>query len=164
MKSVVSQHWRRLCKSSFASWWASQCLGCYMMLYSYIFLAPGMSAHIPPVKYRWCKLQTSEVMRTPLQILFLILVTDLPPSIALGMEPGPTIRRSHRFCQTISMHYKLRYHNLAMSGRSVVGDPRTRKVFRFLSCCRRGQHFEDAPTTQGLPWERAGSQCGKGEA
>ena len=47
-----------------------------------------MSAHIPPVKYRWCKLQTSEVMRTPLQILFLILVTDLPPSIALGMEPG----------------------------------------------------------------------------
>merc|ERR1719221_1645632 len=27
-------------------------------------------------------------MRTPLQILFLILVTDLPPSIALGMEPG----------------------------------------------------------------------------
>jgi len=28
------------------------------------------------------------VMRTPLQILFLILVTDLPPSIALGMEPG----------------------------------------------------------------------------
>ena len=30
----------------------------------------------------------SQVMRTPLQILFLILVTDLPPSIALGMEPG----------------------------------------------------------------------------
>jgi len=28
------------------------------------------------------------VMRTPVQILFLILVTDLPPSIALGMEPG----------------------------------------------------------------------------
>jgi magnesium-transporting ATPase (P-type) len=27
-------------------------------------------------------------MRTPLQILFLILVTDLPPSIALGMERG----------------------------------------------------------------------------
>ena len=27
-------------------------------------------------------------MRTPLQILVLILVTDLPPSIALGMEPG----------------------------------------------------------------------------
>ena len=29
-----------------------------------------------------------QVMRTPLQILFLILVTDLPPSIALGVEPG----------------------------------------------------------------------------
>merc|ERR1711985_93917 len=28
------------------------------------------------------------VMRTPLQILFLILVTDLAPSIALGLEPG----------------------------------------------------------------------------
>jgi magnesium-transporting ATPase (P-type) len=27
-------------------------------------------------------------MRTALQILFLILVPDLPPSIALGMEPG----------------------------------------------------------------------------
>ena len=26
------------------------------------------------------------IMRTPLQILFLILVTDLPPSVALGME------------------------------------------------------------------------------
>jgi len=28
------------------------------------------------------------IMRSPVQILFLILVTDLPPSIALGMEPG----------------------------------------------------------------------------
>merc|ERR1719160_1553635 len=28
------------------------------------------------------------VMRTPLQILFLILVTDLAPSVALGLEPG----------------------------------------------------------------------------
>jgi len=28
------------------------------------------------------------MMRQPVQILFLILVTDLPPSIALGMEPG----------------------------------------------------------------------------
>jgi magnesium-transporting ATPase (P-type) len=32
--------------------------------------------------------QVSASDRTPLQILFLILVTDLPPSIALGMEPG----------------------------------------------------------------------------
>ena len=29
-----------------------------------------------------------QVMRTPIQILFLILVTDLPPAVALGMEPG----------------------------------------------------------------------------
>ena len=49
----------------------------------------------------WCKISKRQVMqificivvgipvmRTPLQILFLILVTDLPPSIALGMEPG----------------------------------------------------------------------------
>ena len=28
------------------------------------------------------------VMRQPLQILFLVLVTDLPPAIALGVEPG----------------------------------------------------------------------------
>jgi magnesium-transporting ATPase (P-type) len=28
------------------------------------------------------------LMREPVQILFLILVTDLPPSVALGMEPG----------------------------------------------------------------------------
>ena len=27
-------------------------------------------------------------MRKPLQILFLILVTDLPPALALGVEPG----------------------------------------------------------------------------
>jgi magnesium-transporting ATPase (P-type) len=33
------------------------------------------------------------VMRTPLQILFLILVTDLPPSIALGMEVSGASRR-----------------------------------------------------------------------
>jgi len=35
-----------------------------------------------------CVVANIPVMRTPLQILFLILVTDLPPSIALGMEPG----------------------------------------------------------------------------
>lgn len=37
------------------------------------------------------KVLRSKVMRTPLQILFLILVTDLPPSIALGMEPGHAV-------------------------------------------------------------------------
>merc|ERR1712242_340216 len=36
----------------------------------------------------FCIVTGIPVMRTPLQILFLILVTDLPPSIALGMEPG----------------------------------------------------------------------------
>jgi magnesium-transporting ATPase (P-type) len=36
----------------------------------------------------FCIIFNVPVMRTPLQILFLILVTDLPPSIALGMEPG----------------------------------------------------------------------------
>merc|ERR1719247_3424972 len=38
------------------------------------------------------------VMRQPLQILFLILVTDLPPSIALGFEPGEelTMKRKPR--------------------------------------------------------------------
>ena len=37
-------------------------------------------------------------MRTPLQILFLILVTDLPPSIALGMEPGPDEEERNGVC------------------------------------------------------------------
>jgi len=35
-----------------------------------------------------CIVGAMPVMRTPLQILFLILVTDLAPSIALGLEPG----------------------------------------------------------------------------
>merc|ERR1711881_276480 len=42
------------------------------------FVAFIMSVHIAEIP----------VMRTPLQILFLILVTDLAPSIALGLEPG----------------------------------------------------------------------------
>merc|ERR1712118_573051 len=36
----------------------------------------------------FCIVGAMPVMRTPLQILFLILVTDLAPSIALGLEPG----------------------------------------------------------------------------
>merc|ERR1719353_620327 len=48
-----------------------------------------MSVHIGEVVQIFvCILANIPVMRTPLQILFLILVTDLPPSIALGMEPG----------------------------------------------------------------------------
>jgi len=48
-----------------------------------------MSVHIAEVmQIFFCIVCGIPVMRTPLQILFLILVTDLPPSIALGMEPG----------------------------------------------------------------------------
>jgi magnesium-transporting ATPase (P-type) len=48
-----------------------------------------MSVHIGEVlQIFFCIIFNVPVMRTPLQILFLILVTDLPPSIALGMEPG----------------------------------------------------------------------------
>mmetsp|Transcript_44923 Transcript_44923/g.127231 ORF Transcript_44923/g.127231 Transcript_44923/m.127231 type:complete len:1107 (-) Transcript_44923:173-3493(-) len=57
------------------------------------FVAFIMSVHIAEVmQIFFCIVTGIPVMRTPLQILFLILVTDLPPSIALGMEPGePTI-------------------------------------------------------------------------
>jgi magnesium-transporting ATPase (P-type) len=48
-----------------------------------------MSVHIAEVMQIFiCIVATVPVMRTPVQILFLILVTDLPPSIALGMEPA----------------------------------------------------------------------------
>merc|ERR1712194_795608 len=53
------------------------------------FVAFIMSVHIADVMgIAFCIIVGIPVMRTPLQILFLILVTDLPPSIALGMEPG----------------------------------------------------------------------------
>eukprot|EP00928_Gymnodinium_smaydae_P014319 TRINITY_DN15221_c0_g1_i1.p2 TRINITY_DN15221_c0_g1~~TRINITY_DN15221_c0_g1_i1.p2 ORF type:complete len:151 (+),score=41.09 TRINITY_DN15221_c0_g1_i1:23-454(+) len=53
------------------------------------FVAFIMSVHIAEVVQIFvCIVAGIPVMRTPLQILFLILVTDLPPSIALGMEPG----------------------------------------------------------------------------
>eukprot|EP00428_Durinskia_dybowskii_P063543 CAMPEP_0170387826 /NCGR_PEP_ID=MMETSP0117_2-20130122/17762_1 /TAXON_ID=400756 /ORGANISM="Durinskia baltica, Strain CSIRO CS-38" /LENGTH=290 /DNA_ID=CAMNT_0010643715 /DNA_START=19 /DNA_END=888 /DNA_ORIENTATION=- len=45
-----------------------------------------MSVHIAEVMQIFvCIITGMPVMRTPLQILFLILVTDLPPSIALGI-------------------------------------------------------------------------------
>merc|ERR1719271_1608322 len=51
------------------------------------FVAFIMSVHIGEVLQIFvCICGNIPVMRTPLQILFLILVTDLPPSIALGME------------------------------------------------------------------------------
>merc|ERR1712070_274567 len=53
------------------------------------FVAFIMSVHIAEViQIFLCVVARLPIMRTPLQILFLILVTDLPPSIALGMEPG----------------------------------------------------------------------------
>merc|ERR1719343_1528120 len=53
------------------------------------FVAFIMSVHIAEVLQIFiCIVAEIPVMRTPLQILFLILVTDLPPSIALGMEKG----------------------------------------------------------------------------
>jgi magnesium-transporting ATPase (P-type) len=53
------------------------------------FVAFIMSVHIAEVMQIFvCIVTGIPVMRTPVQILFLILVTDLPPSIALGMEPG----------------------------------------------------------------------------
>lgn len=48
-----------------------------------------MSVHIAEILQIFiCVLVGIPVMRTPLLILLLVLVTDLPPSIALGMEPG----------------------------------------------------------------------------
>merc|ERR1712151_758527 len=53
------------------------------------FVAFIMSVHVAEVlQIVTCIFVGMPLMRTPLQILFLILVTDLPPSIALGMEPG----------------------------------------------------------------------------
>jgi magnesium-transporting ATPase (P-type) len=53
------------------------------------FVAFIMSVHIAEVmQIFFCVLVEFPLMREPVQILFLILVTDLPPSVALGMEPG----------------------------------------------------------------------------
>merc|ERR1719454_2730539 len=53
------------------------------------FVAFIMSVHIAEViQIFFCIVAGLRPMRSPLQILFLILVTDLPPSIALGMEPA----------------------------------------------------------------------------
>jgi P-type Ca2+ transporter type 2C len=63
------------------------------------FVAFIMSVHFAEVVQIFlCIVSSIPVMRQPLQILFLILVTDLPPSIALGFEPGEdlTMKRSPR--------------------------------------------------------------------
>jgi len=53
------------------------------------FVAFIMSVHIAEVvQICVCVMSGIPLMRTPIQILFLILVTDLPPSIALGLEGG----------------------------------------------------------------------------
>eukprot|EP00392_Amoebophrya_sp_AT5.2_P001172 g1174.t1 len=53
------------------------------------FVAFIMSVHIGEVmQIFFCVVMSMPIMRQPLQILFLILVTDLPPAVALGMEPG----------------------------------------------------------------------------
>jgi len=53
------------------------------------FVAFIMSVHIAEVLQIFaCVVAEMPIMRSPIQILYLILVTDLAPSIALGMEPG----------------------------------------------------------------------------
>jgi len=63
------------------------------------FVSFIMSVHFAEVMQIFlCIVSSVPVMRQPLQILFLILVTDLPPSIALGFEPGEpqTMKRKPR--------------------------------------------------------------------
>merc|ERR1711966_313487 len=63
------------------------------------FVSFIMSVHFAEVLQIFlCIVVSFPVMRQPLQILFLILVTDLPPSIALGFEPGEelTMKRAPR--------------------------------------------------------------------
>jgi len=56
------------------------------------FVSFIMSVHLAEVVQIFCCIVAKiPVMRQPLQILFLILVTDLPPSIALGFEPGEAL-------------------------------------------------------------------------
>jgi len=60
------------------------------------FVAFIMSVHIAEVtQIFFCIATGIPVMRTPLQILFLILVTDLPPAVALGIEPGEKAILNH---------------------------------------------------------------------
>merc|ERR1712039_473229 len=48
-----------------------------------------MSVHFAEVLQIFlCVVIGLPIMRVPLQILFLVLVTDLPPAIALGVEPA----------------------------------------------------------------------------
>jgi magnesium-transporting ATPase (P-type) len=61
------------------------------------FVSFIMSVHFAEVMQIFlCIVCKFPVMRQPLQILFLILVTDLPPSIALGFEPGEPMTMKRR--------------------------------------------------------------------
>ena len=56
------------------------------------FVSFIMSVHFAEVVQIFlCIVSKIPVMRQPLQILYLILVADLPPSIALGFEPGEAL-------------------------------------------------------------------------
>ncbi len=53
------------------------------------FVSFIMSVHFAEVLQIFlCVVIGLPIMRVPLQILFLVLVTDLPPAIALGVEPA----------------------------------------------------------------------------
>jgi len=61
------------------------------------FVAFIMSVHIGEVLQIFsCIVINTQLIRSPLQILFLILVTDLPPAVALGQEPGDPDIMLHR--------------------------------------------------------------------
>merc|ERR1719220_2429654 len=82
------------------------------------FVAFIMSVHIAEViQIFFCVCMKMPLMRTPLQILFLILVTDLPPSIALGMEPGePTIMQDNPRPKTEAVVLSWMWLSIAMNG------------------------------------------------
>lgn len=51
----------------------------------------SLSVHLASLaQILFCVATGLPVMRTPLQILYLAMITDLPPSVALGMEPPET--------------------------------------------------------------------------
>jgi len=82
------------------------------------FVAFIMSVHLAEViQIAFCVFAQIPIMRTPLQILFLILVTDLPPSIALGMEPGePTIMQDNPRPKSEPVVLKWMWVSIAING------------------------------------------------
>merc|ERR1711920_1203737 len=82
------------------------------------FVAFIMSVHIAEVLQIFiCIVAELPVMRTPLQILFLILVTDLPPAVALGMEPGePTIMNDRPRPKTQPIILRWMWISICMNG------------------------------------------------